>query len=106
LGIAQLTIEATLDASPALPGHAFWLLLDGYVAFRTWYARPPQAPDAIDPTTCLLAAAAGRRPGVCGCRPARERPTAARAAFAKSDALSTAGCGCAARGATARPGWG
>lgn len=51
LGITQLTIEANLAASAALPAGAFWLLFGSYIFFfviwlvlllRTWYARPPR----------------------------------------------------------------
>lgn len=50
LGIAQLTIQANLDANGARLGDGFWLLFGGYMAYfvvwlvwmlRKWYTRPP-----------------------------------------------------------------
>lgn len=50
LGIAQLTIQANLDAGGARLGDGFWLLVSGYMVYfvvwlvwllRKWYARPP-----------------------------------------------------------------
>ncbi len=51
LGINQLTIQANLQSTTALPAGTFWLLFSSYMVFmiawlawfvRKWYAKPPR----------------------------------------------------------------